>query len=170
MPSREALHKAADWLLLAGEGDEAISVYFTLGDHDCAARAISSRAEGLIDLGRWQALEEWLDRLPPGLSAVYPNFDYVRAEMTAARGDSVAASRLYDTAATRYANRNDANGASRSMLAASAATSATAPSPTSSKLATPPDRRPAGRLVPPCPAGLPGTPAGPPARPIPGSR
>jgi DNA-binding SARP family transcriptional activator len=121
MPSRETLHKAADWLLQAGEGDEAISVYFTLGDHDCAARAISSRAEGLIDLGRWQALEEWLDRLPPGLSAVYPNFDYVRAEMTAARGDSVTASRLYDTAATRYANRNDTGGASRSMLAASAA-------------------------------------------------
>ena len=87
MPSRETLHKAADWLLQAGEGDEAISVYFTLGDHDCAARAISGRAEGLIDLGRWQALEEWLDRLPPGLSAVYPNFDYVRAEMTAARGN-----------------------------------------------------------------------------------
>jgi DNA-binding SARP family transcriptional activator len=121
MPSRETLHKAADWLLQAGEGDEAISVYFTLGDHDCAARAISSRAEGLIDLGRWQALEEWLDRLPPGLSAVYPNFDYLRAEMTAARGDSVTASRLYDTAATRYANRNDTGGASRSMLAASAA-------------------------------------------------
>ena len=121
MPSRETLHKAADWLLQAGEGDEAISVYFTLGDHDCAARAISSRAEGLIDLGRWQALEEWLDRLPPGVSAVYPNFDYVRAEMTAARGDSVTAGRLYDTAAARYANRNDTDGASRSMLAASAA-------------------------------------------------
>ena len=121
MPSSETLHKAADWLLQAGEGDEAIAVYFTLGDHDCAARAISSRAESLIDLGRWQALEEWLDRLPPGLSAVYPNFDYVRAEMTAARGDSVTAGRLYDTAATRYADRNDTDGASRSMLAASAA-------------------------------------------------
>jgi DNA-binding SARP family transcriptional activator len=121
MPSREVLHKAADWLLQAGEDDEAISVYFTLGDHDCAARAISSRAEGLIDLGRWQALEDWLDRLPPGVSAVYPNLDYMRAEMTAARGDSVAAGRLYDTAAARYAERNDTDGASRSMLAASAA-------------------------------------------------
>ena len=121
MPSRETLHKAADWLLQAGEGDEAISVYFTLGDHDCAARAISSRAEGLIDLGRWQALEDWLDRLPPGVSAVYPNIDYVRGEMTAARGDSVTAGRLYDTAAARYADRNDTDGASRSMLAASAA-------------------------------------------------
>src|SRR5215472_6760363 len=121
MPSRETLHKAADWLLQAGEGDEAISVYFTLGDHDYAARAISSRAESLIDLGRWQVLEDWLDRLPPGVSAVYPNFDYVRAEMTAARGDSVTAGRLYDTAAARYADRNDTHGASRSMLAASAA-------------------------------------------------
>jgi hypothetical protein len=36
-----------------------------------------------FDLGRWQALEDWLDRSPPGVSAVYPNFDYVRAEMTA---------------------------------------------------------------------------------------
>ncbi len=121
MPSRETLHEAADWLLQAGEDDEAISVYFTLGDHDCAARAISSRAEDLIDLGRWQALEEWLDRLPPEVSAVYPNFDYVRAEMTAARGDSVTAGRLYDTAAARYADRNDTDGASRSMLGASAA-------------------------------------------------
>jgi DNA-binding SARP family transcriptional activator len=121
MPSRETLHKAADWLLQAGGGDEAISLYFTLGDHDCAARAISRRAEGLIDLGRWQALEDWLDRLPPDASAVYPNFDYVRAEMTAARGDSVTAARLYDTAAARYADRNDTDGASRSLLAASAA-------------------------------------------------
>jgi DNA-binding SARP family transcriptional activator len=121
MPSREMLHGAADWLLQAGGSDEAIAVYFALGDHDCAARGISSRAAGLIDLGRWQALEEWLDRLPPGLSAVYPNFDYVRAEMTAARGDPVTAGRLYDTAATRYADRNDTDGASRSMLAASAA-------------------------------------------------
>jgi len=121
MPGREAVHKAADWLLQAAEGDEAISVYLTLGDYDCAARAISGRAKGLMDLGRWQALEDWLDRLPPGVSADYPSFDYVRAEMTAARGDSVAAGRLYDTAAARYADRNDTDGASRSMLAASAA-------------------------------------------------
>ena len=94
MPSRETLRKAADWLLQAGEGDEAISVYLMIGDHDCAARAISSRAEALIDLGRWQALEDWLDRLPPSVSAIYPNFEYVRAEMTAARGDSVAAGRF----------------------------------------------------------------------------
>ena len=121
MPSRKMLHRAAGWLLQAGEADEAISVYFTLGDHDCAARAISSRAESLIDLGRWQALKDWLDRLPPGVSAVYPNFDYMRAEMRAADGDSVSAGRLYDTAAARYADRNDTYGASRSMLAASAA-------------------------------------------------
>ncbi len=120
MPSCETLHRAADWLLRAGEGDEAISVYLTLGDHDTAARAISSRAERLIDLGRWQALEDWLDRLPSSVSAVYPNFDYLRAEMTAARGDSVTAGRLYDSAAARYADRNDTFGASRSMLAASA--------------------------------------------------
>ena len=66
-------------LAAPGEDGEAISAYFRLGDHDCAARAISSRAEDLLDLGRWQALEEWLDRLPPEASAVYPNFDYVRA-------------------------------------------------------------------------------------------
>src|SRR5262249_9580162 len=113
MPSPETLRKAADWLLQAGEGDEAISVYFTIGDYDGAARAISSRAESLIDLGRWQALEDWLDRLPPGVSAGYPNFDYVRAEMTAARGDSVAAGRLYDAAAARDAGRNGTHRASR---------------------------------------------------------
>ena len=41
--------------------------------------------------------------------------------MTAARGDSVTAGRLYDMAAARYADRNDTDGASRSMLGASAA-------------------------------------------------
>ena len=38
MPTRQTLRKTADRLLQAGEGDEAISAYFMLGDHDYAAR------------------------------------------------------------------------------------------------------------------------------------
>ncbi|MGE5287363.1 MAG: hypothetical protein ACM3ML_09210 [Micromonosporaceae bacterium] len=79
MPSREALHAAADWLLQADTGDEAVRIYLGLGDYECAARAIATRAETLIYLGQWQTLEGWLARLPSATLAAFPDLSYARA-------------------------------------------------------------------------------------------
>jgi DNA-binding SARP family transcriptional activator len=121
MPSRDTLHKAADWLLEAGADEQAISLYLELRDYKCAAQAIASQAETLMDLGQWLTLESWLTRLPAKILAAYPALSYARADLAAARSDLSTARRLFDAAAERYAKRNDLDGACRSMLAASAA-------------------------------------------------
>ena len=44
MPGRDTLHQSADWLLQADACEQAIGLYLDIGDHDCAARVIASRA------------------------------------------------------------------------------------------------------------------------------
>jgi DNA-binding SARP family transcriptional activator len=121
MPSRDTLHRAADWLLTAGADETAISLYLELRDYMCAAEAIAGQVEMLMDLGQWVTLDGWLTRLPSKILAAYPNLSYASADLAAARADLGTARRLFDAAAERYAKRNDADGACRSMLAASAA-------------------------------------------------
>jgi DNA-binding SARP family transcriptional activator len=121
VPSRHALHRAADWLLRAGADEYAISLYFELGDPECAARAIGAGASRFMDLGQWVTLHDWLVQIPDNTFASYPELIYHQAEMAAAEGNSAIALRWFDMAASRFAKRNDVDGTCRSMLAASAA-------------------------------------------------
>ena len=120
MPGRDALHQSADWLLEAGACEQAVVLYLDIGDHDCAARAITSQASVLMDLGQWATVDRWLARLPEEMFAVYPDLNCSRADIAAARGDTTTARRWFDSAASQYAKRNDLEGECRSMLAGSA--------------------------------------------------
>ena len=120
-PGRDTLHEAAGWLHGAGGDDLAISLYLEIGDLDCAARVTASCATMLMDHGRWAILETWLRQLPDDALASHPGLIYCRAEIAAACGDTVAAQQWFDIAASYCAERDDADGACRSMLAASAA-------------------------------------------------
>jgi DNA-binding SARP family transcriptional activator len=121
VPSRDALHLAADWLLQAGADEPAISLYFELADPECAARAIAHGASRLMDLGQWVTLHDWLVQLPDNTFASYPELIYHQADIAAASGNSTIAKRGFAVAASRFATRNDVDGTCRSMLAASAA-------------------------------------------------
>ncbi len=66
-------------------------------------------------------MDGWLARLPSRVLAAYPVLSYARADMAAAANDSGTARRLFDLAAQQFAAASDADGACRSMLAASAA-------------------------------------------------
>jgi DNA-binding SARP family transcriptional activator len=121
IPGRDALHQSADWLLGAGACEQAVVLYLEIGDHDCAARAIASWASVLMDLGQWATVDRWLARLPDEMFAAYPDLNCSRADIAAVRGDMTMARRWFDCAASQYAKRNDVEGQSRSMLAASAA-------------------------------------------------
>jgi hypothetical protein len=120
-PGRDTLHQAAGWLLQAGADDQAISVYLEIGDHDCAARVIASRATMLMDRGQWATLEGWLRQLPDDALASHPDLIYCKADIAAACGDTATAQRWFDIAASHCSKRDDVEGACRSMLAASAA-------------------------------------------------
>jgi DNA-binding SARP family transcriptional activator len=120
MPDRDTLRQSAEWLLQAGAYERAVCLYLDIGDHDCAARAIASRASTLMDLGQWATIDRWLARLPEELLAAYPELSHGRADIAAIRRDTVAARRWFDIAASRYAKRNDVEGQCRSMLSESA--------------------------------------------------
>jgi DNA-binding SARP family transcriptional activator len=120
IPGRDALHQSADWLLGAGACEQAVVLYLEIGDHDCAARAIASRASVLMDLGQWATVDRWLARLPDEMFAAYPDLNCSRADIAAVRGDMTMARRWFDCAASQYAKRNDLEGQCRSMLAGSA--------------------------------------------------
>ena len=57
---------------------------------------------------------------PGPLFGAYPDLNCSRADIAAARGDTAAARRWFDSAASQYAKRRDLAGECRSMLAGSA--------------------------------------------------
>ena len=120
VPGRDTLHQAADWLLEAGACEQAVFLYLDIGDHDCAARVITSRASTLMDLGQWATVDRWLVQLPEESFAAYPDLSCSRADIAAARGDAALAQQWFDVAASQYARRNDVEGECRSLLAGSA--------------------------------------------------
>jgi DNA-binding SARP family transcriptional activator len=120
MPDSGTLHQSADWLLEGDACEQAISLYLEISDLDCAARVIRDRASTLMDHGQWATLDAWLARLPKETFAAYPDLSCDRADIAAAKGDAKTAHRWYGFAASQYVKRNDAEGASRSMLADSA--------------------------------------------------
>lgn len=121
VPDRDALHQSAEWLFDAGACEQAVLLYLGIGDHDCAARVITSQVSMLMDLGQWATVERWLVRLPDETFAAYPEMNCIRADIAAVRGDIKTARRWFDSAASQYAKRNDLEGECRSMLASSAA-------------------------------------------------
>jgi len=120
VPGRDTLHQAADWLLEAGAYEQAVFLYLEIGDHDCAARVITSRASALMDLGQWATVDRWLVQMPEESFAAYPDLSCSRADIAAARGDAALAQQWFDVAASQYARRNDVEGECRSLLAGSA--------------------------------------------------
>jgi DNA-binding SARP family transcriptional activator len=119
-PGRDTLHQAANWLRQAGGDDRAISLYLEIGDLDCAARVTASCATMLMDRGQWAILESWLRQLPDDALVSHPDLSYCKADLAAACGHPVVAQRWFDIAASYCSQRSDAEGACRSMLAASA--------------------------------------------------
>ena len=120
MPGRDSLHEAADWLLAVGASDRAISLYLEIGDHDCAARALSGEAATLMDRGEWATVDRLLAELPDNLLGKYPNLSCCRADIAAINGEAATARRWFDLAAAQFDKRGDLDGESRSILAGSA--------------------------------------------------
>jgi len=120
LPSSAAVHRAADYLLQRGAPERAIPLYLELGDTDCGARTIVGEAGQLMDLGQWETLGDWLDRLPDDADGAEPRLLHDRGEIAAARGQADLAERQFSLAASRFTARRDPEGACRSMLAESA--------------------------------------------------
>lgn len=116
----EQLQRAADFLLKEGATEQAISLYLELGNASRAAEVIAEQADALLDLGQWETLTGWLNRLPTHVLHGYPWLIHVQGEIAAAQGDGKTARRTFAVATGLFSLRNDRDGACSSLLAESA--------------------------------------------------
>jgi DNA-binding SARP family transcriptional activator len=61
--SQAALRRMADYLASHDALEQGVALYLEMGDMGGAAQAIAKAAERMIDLGQWQTLSSWLNRL-----------------------------------------------------------------------------------------------------------
>lgn len=120
LPSHDAIHRAADYLLEIDALDQAVPLYLQLKDAECMARAIAGEADRLIDLGQWETMGEWLGQLPDWALKTRPWLVYYQADIAAAQGRVQTAQRYFSTATSLFIARHEPEGACQSMLAESA--------------------------------------------------
>jgi DNA-binding SARP family transcriptional activator len=120
MPRRDSLHQVADWLHESGAAERAIPLYLEIGDHDCAARALSGEAATLMNRGQWATVDRWLGELPDELLSSYPDLSCCLGDIAALRGAAATAQHWFDVATSGYDRRGDIEGKCRSILSGSA--------------------------------------------------
>jgi DNA-binding SARP family transcriptional activator len=108
---------AVGFLLTHDAKVNAVRLLLDMKDFPNASRVITDLAEGMMNLGQWSTLEQWLNFLPGQVLYDWPQLVYVQGELVAARGVKNFARRSFATAARLYSERQDHEGASKSLLA-----------------------------------------------------
>lgn len=114
------LRSGAEDLLKLDDTAGAVSLYLDAGEIELAARTLSSIASAMLDLGQWQTLSGWLNRLPPKVIGDWPWLVYSRGELEAARRDIPAARRSFATASEAFRQNRNPAGLYQSLLTESA--------------------------------------------------
>ena len=118
--NRDILHRVADYWARAGVMEEAIRLFLRTEEWANAANAMNAVAGNMMNLGQWQSLDAWFNRLPsPALSA-WPWLVYIKGEISAARGQMDTARRGFTVSSELFRASHDAEGACQSLLAESA--------------------------------------------------
>jgi hypothetical protein len=120
VPGRDAIHRAADYLLKLGAVEQVVPLYLELNDADCVARSIADQADRFMNLGQWETMGDWLGRLPDRVLKGRPWLLYHQAEIAATQGHVQAAQRRFSTATSLFTARHEPEGACQGMLAESA--------------------------------------------------
>jgi DNA-binding SARP family transcriptional activator len=113
----QAMKRAAEFLLAHDAKVNAVNLLLEMKDFPYAARFIAEMAEGMLNLGQWVTLEQWMNLLPGQVLYDWPQLVYIQGELSAARGLRSAARRNFSTAARLFSERQDQDGASKSLLA-----------------------------------------------------
>ncbi len=113
------LCRVADFLAEQGEREDAIQMYFLLGDTHSAVRNIADAAGQWMNLGQWETLERWLQAVPQKALHEWPRLVYLCGEIAAVRGDVEQAFKHFLKAAGLFSLGSEREGACQSLLAAS---------------------------------------------------
>jgi ATP/maltotriose-dependent transcriptional regulator MalT len=119
MGNETILRRVADFLAGQGEREEAIQMYFRLGDTRSAVRNIDEAANQWMNLGQWETLERWLLATPQKSLHEWPWLVYRWGEIAAVRGDVEEALKHFLKAVVLFSLGSEREGACQSLLAAS---------------------------------------------------
>jgi DNA-binding SARP family transcriptional activator len=117
---RPAVSRAADFLARQGETSEAVRLFIAAHQPEKAVEVIAASSEKMMDLGQWQTLAGWIERLPQAVVNQWSNLLYAQGEISALTGNYSKARQIFSSAAASFSSRNDPEGVCRSLLAESA--------------------------------------------------
>lgn len=116
-PNTQVMKRTAEFLIDRDAKVNAVNLLLEMKDFPFAARVMTKMAEGMTNLGQWLTLEQWMNLLPGQVLYDCPQLVYIQGELSAARGYKSSARRSFATAARLFSERQDQDGASKSLLA-----------------------------------------------------
>ena len=117
---KESIHCLANYLCRSGAHIAGVNLFLSSGSTDCAAQCVAQNVDAMLNLGQWELLSTWLERLPERVLASQPRLLQASGEIKSAQGDLTGAAHDYERAGEGYNRQGDQPGQISSLLALSA--------------------------------------------------
>ncbi len=117
---KESIQCLANHLCRSGSHIAGVNLFLSSGSTDCAAQCVAQNVDTMLNLGQWELLSTWLERLPERVLATQPRLLQSAGEIKSAQGDLTGAVQDYGRASEGYLRMGDQPGQISSLLALSA--------------------------------------------------
>ncbi len=115
----EVLQRISSYLISQGAIEQAVHLCLESGNYTSAAQIITGEAEKLMNLGRWETLNNWLSQIPASALQTWPWLVYTKGELAIVQGQTDNARQVLAEASALFLARKDSLGACQSLLAES---------------------------------------------------
>jgi DNA-binding SARP family transcriptional activator len=116
-PGHAALARAASFYLAQKMPEKSVPLYIEIGELSKAAEVMDHVADRMMDLGQWDLLRSWINRLPAPVLHQWPWLVYAGSEMIASGGNLNAARRAFGKTSSLFKERQELPGICQSLLA-----------------------------------------------------
>jgi DNA-binding SARP family transcriptional activator len=103
-----------------GAVEHSIRLLCWLSDYQFAAQVIAEHADQWMDLGQWELLENYLNKLPAKILEDHPQLLFLQGELLALHGMDFQANHIFQKSTRLFFDQGDASGRCLSLLAESA--------------------------------------------------
>jgi DNA-binding SARP family transcriptional activator len=117
--STVSIKTLAYYLCQSGFYITGIELLFASKAFTHAAEYLVENIDSMLNLGQWELLDYWLDRLPEPILHSQPRLLHASGEIRSASGDMIGANKYFQLAKEQYFRKNDSAGKVSSLLALS---------------------------------------------------
>jgi DNA-binding SARP family transcriptional activator len=112
-----ALARAANFYLQHKAPEKSVPLFLEIGELSRAAEVMDSVVDQMMDLGQWELLRSWINRLPAPILHQWPWLVYAGSEMIASQGDLSTSRRAFGKTTSLFRQRQEVPGICQSLLA-----------------------------------------------------